>query len=322
MPFTSPFAGDVHVDVPLTNFSQKYLQMETAFVGMRAFPNLPVSKQSDRYYVFDRDQFYRDEATIRADGTETQGGGFTLSTETYFADVYGFHKLVSDRQRSNQDAAVNLDESSAQYVTHKLLIARERAMANTTFTAAAWPSYTAPAVNWSGTTDDPIINVRTAIREVHENTGYRPNKALIGRQAYDTLLDNDAVLARITGGSTADMPANVMRQLLATLFELQEIYVMDSVFTSTVEGAATTTRSFIGGDNMLIYYAPDSVGLEEPSAVTQFSWTGYLGATEAGLVIRNFREEGVRSDKIEGEMAFEYKITGVDLGYIYTGVST
>ena len=67
---TNPTAGDVHVNTPLTNFSEKWLQDQVAFIGLNAMPNLPVAKQSELYYEFSREDFFRDEAQERADGTE------------------------------------------------------------------------------------------------------------------------------------------------------------------------------------------------------------------------------------------------------------
>lgn len=329
---TNPTAGDVHVNRPLTNFSQKYLQTAEAFMAMEAWPNLPVSMQSDLYYEFDRSDFYRDEAVERADGTASAGGGFNLATNPYFARVYAFHKDVTDRQRSNQDAGVQLDQSATQYVTHKLLIRRERVMQANLFAGSLYFNGTSAATagtntDWSSATSDPIAQVRTAIRSVHQLTGYRPNRMLIGRQGYDTLLDNDAVLDRITGGATNAQPARVMRQLLAALFELESIHVMDSVYNSGAEGDGSTlnqneSNTFIGGDNALIYYAPQSVGLEEPTAGVQFSWTGLLGATGSGMRIKRFRMEEYESDRIEGQMAFDFKLTSGQLGFLYTSVSS
>lgn len=319
---TNPTAGDVHVNTPLTNFSQKFLQRSDAFVAMRAFPNIPVTKQSDLYYVFDRDSFYRDEMEERADGAESAGGGFDLSTDPYFARTYAFHKDVTDRQRANRNSAVQLDESATQYVSHKALIRRERVMANNLFTSTAFNSYTAPAVNWTDPTSDPVTDVRFAIRTVQENTGYKPNKMLIGRAAYDALADNDAILSRITGGATTEVPALVLRTLIAQLFELDAIYIMDSIYTTTAAGVSPVVRQFIGTANALIYYAPDTLSLNEPTAGAQFSWTGLLGNTANGMRIKRFRVERNEADRIEAQMSFDFKLVSADLGYIYTDVTT
>lgn len=322
---TNPTAGDVHVNRPLTNFSQKFLQNASAFVGMRAWPNLPVAKQSDLYYVFDRADFFRDEAEERADGTESAGGGFDLSTDPYFARVYAFHKDVTDRQRANQDSPVALDQSATQYVSGKHLIRRERIMQTNLFAANKWFNGTAAAtagenVDWSAANSDPIKDVRDAIRGVHQLTGYRPNRMLIGRQGYDTLVDNDEILARITGGANTAQPAKVIRSLIAALFEIEEIIVMDAVYNTAVKGAAEN-NVFIGGDNALLYYAPATVGLEEPTAAVQFSWTGLMGNTSNGMRIKRFRMEHLEADRIEGQMSFDYRLTSGALGHFFTSVS-
>ena len=226
MPVTNPTAGDVHVNTPLTNFGQKYLLNASQFIASRAMPNMPVSKQSDLYYEFNKADFLRDEATARADGTESAGGGFRLSTSPYYANVYAFHKDVTDRQRANQDNQVRLDQSATQWVTQKLLIRREILFQESYFTPGLWETDITPAAGdkWDTATGDPIAQIRLGKRTVQGTTGFRPNKLIIGRSAYDGLLDNDAILARITGGATTTVPALVMKQKLTELLELDEIY--------------------------------------------------------------------------------------------------
>jgi len=324
---TNPTAGDVHVNRPLTNFSQKYLLNTAMFVALRAFPNIAVAKQSDLYYVFDREDFLRDEAEERADGTESAGGGFDLSTEPYFARVYAYHKDVTDRQRANQDDQIQLDQSAAQFVTQKLLIRRERLFVNKFMGTGIWDNeLVGDAVSagageflkWSNAASDPVVDIRNAKRVIHSTTGYRPNKMLIGREAYDILVDNDGILARVLGGATTDMPAMALMKLLAGLFELDEIFVVDGVANTSKKGAATQTTGFIGGDNALLYYAPNVATLGEPTAGAQFSWNGLMGNTDAGMRIKRFRMEPIESDRIEGQMAFDYRLTGAALGFYFS----
>ena len=73
---------------------------------------------------------------------------------------------------------------------------------------------------------------------------------------------------------------------------------------------------------MLLYYAPDSVGLDEPTAGIQFSWTGPAGNTPNGMRVKRFRMEKNEADRIEGQMSFVYQVTGPDLGYYINNVTT
>lgn len=313
---TNPTAGDVHVNRPLTNFSQKWLQDQSMFVGLDVMPNNPVQNQSDLYYEFSRADFFRDEAEERADGTESAGSGFSLSTSPYTTRVYAFHKDITDRQRANQDSPVRLERSASQFVMQKLLMLRERLMTTAYFGQSIWGT-DANASDWDGA-GDPIVDIRTGKRIVHSNTGKRPNRLLIARDSYDALLDNAKVLDRIIGGATTQLPALVMRQRLAEILELDQILVLDAVVNDAVRGAAEST-DFLASDGALLYYAPRGVSLDEPTAGMQFSWTGFLGATEAGMRIKRFRMEQLEADRIEGQMAFDYKVTAPELGYFLFG---
>ncbi|WP_299085073.1 major capsid protein [uncultured Paraglaciecola sp.] len=315
---TNPTPGDVHVNVPLTNFSQKYLQDESNFISLRAMPNLPVGKQSDLYYEFNKGDFWRVQDTARANATESGGGGFRLSTSPYFANVNAWHKDVSDRDRATSDSQIALDNSATQYVSQILMITREIQFAAAFMTPGNWT--TAVNKDWSSASSDPIADVKTGKRTIQGLTGIRPNKMIFGRQAWDTLTDNDAMLSRITGGANNALPAMVMRTLVAQLFEIDEIFVMDAVKNTAIEGAADAI-SFIGGDDVLLYYAPNSVSLDEPTAGVVFSWTGFLGATSNGIRIKRFRNEAIESDRIEGQMSYDQKLTAADLGYMFTTVS-
>ena len=316
---SNPTAGDVHVNRPLTNFGQKYLQSADAFVGMRAMPNLPVVHQSDLYVVWSREDFFRDQARERADGTESAGGSFNLTRPTYTARVYAFHKDVTDRQRANQDPGISLDNSASQYITQKLMLRREQLFSDTYLVGGNFWSGTDVDAIWGGA-GNPITDIRAGIEEVQGATGFRPNKMIIARTGWNTLLDNADILARITGGALPSQPAIVQRQLIAQLFEMDEIFVMDSVINSAAEGAAEST-GFLAPDDCLIYYAPNAVNLDEPTAGVQFSWTGFVGATPAGFRIKRFRVEPIEADRLEAQMAFTYEVIAPELGKYFTAVS-
>ena len=326
---TNPTAGDVHVNRPLTNFSQKWLANQAMFVADRSVPNLPVAMQSDLYYEFSRADFFRDEAEKRSDGAETAGGGFKLSTTPYFADVWGFHKDVTDRQRANADSPVRRDQSASQFVTQKLLIRKERIFADKFFKTGVWTapgSDTAPTTKWDDSASDPVTDLRTALRAIHQNTGFQANRILFGKKAWDIFVDNDAVLDRVSGGATTDRPAVVMRRLIAQLLEIDQVEVFNGIYNSGVRSTdadENENMQFIGAeDGVLIYYAPMSLAEEEPTALAQFSWTGYTGATPNGMRIKRFRNEATASDRVEGEMAFDMKVVAADLGFFLPNVDT
>jgi len=126
MPFVQPTRSDVHVNRPLTNISIAFMQSATHFVADRVFPNIPVSKQSDRYFAIERGEFNRDQMQLRAPGAESAGGTYKIdNTPTYFAETYAMHHDIPDQIRSNVDAPLGPDRETTEFLTHQALIKRE-----------------------------------------------------------------------------------------------------------------------------------------------------------------------------------------------------
>ena len=224
----SPTAGDVHVNTPLTMISIAYLQNAMHFVADQVFPNIPVTKQSDRYYTYDRGEFNRDEMKKRAPGTESAGGSYTLdNTPTYYAEVRAFHKDIPDQVRANSDAVLNPDREATEYVTQKALIKREKLFAANYFVSGVWTN-NETAANWgpTGTATDPIADIRTGVRTVLESTGFEPNVLVLSKAVYDTLADNADVIERVNAGQTPGNPAMGTLFAMMALFEMEKIVIM------------------------------------------------------------------------------------------------
>lgn len=322
-----PTPGDVHVNVPLTNISVAFIQDATNFVADRVFPNVPVSKQSDRYYTYDRGYFNRDEMKVRAPGTESAGSGYTVdSTPTYFADVYAFHHDIPDQRRANSDAMLDPDNEATMICVNKALIKREKLFVNKYFKGGVWTfdkdgvasgeDNSATFRQWNDAASDPIKNIRDAKTAVLQSTGVEPNTLVLGRQVWDALCDHPDIVDRIKYGQTPGSIANIKMSDLEALLKIDRIFVMNSIENTANEGA-TNAHSFIGGKKAMLVYSTPTPGLMTPTAGYTFSWTGYLGAAAMGQRIKRFRMEALSSDRVEIEMAFDQKLVSADLGYFW-----
>lgn len=323
----NPTPGDVHVNSLLTNVSIAYAQSQSNFVSADVFPIVPVAKQSDRYAVWNRGDFNRDEMKKRGPATESAGGGFRVdTTPTYFADVWAFHKDIDDQTRANADSQFGLDSATTKYVTTKALIRREKLFVSKYFGTGIWGTdvtgvAAAPGASqflqWNDGASSPIETIRSAKRVMLESTGYEPNTLTIGQAVWDALVDHPDVVDRIKYGQTPGKPAIVTREAVAMLLEIDRVFVMKAVENTAKEGA-TAVHSFIGGKKALLSYAAPEPQMEMPSAGYTFAWTGYLGATPDGTRIKRFRRaEEFASDRVEIEMAIDPKLVAPELGYFF-----
>ena len=308
-----PTSQQVHVDAILTNISVAYMQQQANFIASRVFPIVPVSKQSDKFFTYTKNDWFRDEAQRRADATESAGGGYGLSTDTYHADVFAFHKDIGDQTRANADAPIQVDREAAEFVTMRLLLKMETQFVSSFFTTGVWGTDDTPSNLWSDyTSSDPLGDVEDGKRAILSTTGFEPNTLVLGYDVFRALKNHPVLVDRIKYTSSQTLTEGLM----ASLFDIPRVMVAKAVKATNNEGA-TQAYDFTHGKNALLTYSAPSAGLLQPSGGYVMSWTGVSGGLGQTIGTSRIRMEQFKADRIEGEMSFDMKVIGSDLGYFF-----
>lgn len=327
-----PTLTDVHVNVPLTNLSIAYMQDDANFIADKVFPTVPVQKQSDRYFEYNRDAFFRSDVTERAAGAESDGTGYTLTnTSTYSARVYSVHDDVPDQVRSNSDSVLQPEVDATYLVTEQLMIKREKIFLSNYFATSLWTGGSGGATDQTGVTgtpganqfarwdqagSTPIEDVRTQALSIAEKTGKKPNTLVLGPYVANQLINNPEIVDRVKYTQLGFLDYN----LLAAAFGVDKVLVPLAVNNTATEGA-TLSNAFIYGKSALLVYSAPAPGLRTASGGYTFAWQGYLGGT-ATIQIKQFYMPWLEATRIEGSMAFDMKLMGADLGVFFnTAVS-
>lgn len=325
-----PNVNNVHIDAILTNISVAYIQNTANFIADKVFPVVPVDKKSDLYFTYTKADWFRDEAQKRADGTASAGSGYGLTTASYQADVFAFHKDIGDQTRANADNPLNPDMEATQFVTQRLLLRREVQWTNDFFKTGVWATDVTGTgtANVAGTywsdyvnsptsyTSDPIAQVENAKASVLSTTGYEPNTFVLGYKVFQVLKNHPMLIDRY---KYTQAGAIVTEDLLAQLFGVERVLVAKAVVNSANEGA-TASLGFVAGNSALLCYSAPNPGLLTPSAGYTFMWTGVSGGLGTTVGVSRFRMEELKADRVEGEMAFDNKVIGSDLGYFWSSI--
>lgn len=324
----NPTLQQVHsISEPLTNFSLMMLQSPTGFVADKVFPVLPVQHQSSTYYTYPRNSFNQPLMQTRAAGTEVAYADYNISTSTYATTVWALGRQIDQQIRANADPMINLDIEATMFLTNQLLINKEQNWANTFFVSGAdWTtSYTgeasSPSTNqflqWDQSGSTPISDIRSGARAMRLASGNvigdnKNLKLVLGRPVYDALLDNAEIVSRIQYSvKQQGEAALVTKDVLAQLFEVNEVLVMDATYNNAVEGASEN-ETFIGGNNALLVYVPGTPGLRSPAAGLNFTWSDY-GPSR----IISYDWLPTRATRVELEAAYAYKMISADLGAFF-----
>ena len=309
-----PTTNDVHIDAILTNISVAYIQDQNAFVSNKVFPTIPVEKQSDKYFVYTKGDWFRDEAQLRAPATESAGSGYNLTTATYNTSVYAFHKDVDDQVRANADNPLNPDRDATSFITQRMLLRQEVSWASEFFTTSVWATDVTPTNLWNDyTSSDPIGDVETGKATILASTGFLPNTMVMGYDVFRQLRNHPDIVDRVKYTSAE----NVTEDILARFFGVERLLVARAVKNTGLEGAATSMSSIVG-KNAALYYVAPSAGVLSPTAGYQFAWRGVSDGMGANIGITRFRMPELRADRIEAQMAWDYKVIAADLGYFFS----
>lgn len=322
-----PNRTDIHIDKALTNISVKYMQDEENFIAGKVFPSVPVKKQSDRYFVYLREDWFRDDAQERAPGTESAGGDYEIdNTPTYFCRKYAYHKDVFEEDRVNADDPLTPDEDAVAFVTDKILLNKENNWARQFFKTGVWgtdyqgaaTAGTGKVIYWDDYTNStPIEDMTKFATDMAEVTGKRPNTLVMGRRAYDALKNHPDFLDRVK----YTQKGVVTKDLIAEMFDVDRVLIANAIQNTAPKGPDADMH-FIMGNHILLCYTTDTPRLKTATAGYTFVWTGLMGSNALGGRINRFSMPmlGIGTERIEMELAYDMKVVAADMGIFVENV--
>jgi len=310
MGFGQPDLSDVHTNVPMTNISIAY--RNPMYIGRLAVPTVPVVKESDNYYIFDRGSWLRDEAKVTGPGDRSPRGGYTISDDNYSVKERSFEMPVPDRIRNNSDSVLGPDRNAINMASDKIELAYEKSAKSLLFTGANWGTATTLVGpdQWSDPDSTPIMDASTARQAVLLGCGFPANTCVMGYAVYETLALHGDLLNRIKYTGTSERPSMVTPMMIAALFEVDNLLIGKGIENTGVEGG-TDAFSHIWGDKVWFGHVASAPALETPSAAYVFS---------TGRSTDMYREPQSRSDIHRCFEAWDAKKTAAGAGFLYEDV--
>jgi hypothetical protein len=324
-----PTPNQLHINHYLTDLAIAWSQDEAKFVAGRVFPTVPVAKASDNYVIYQKGYFYRDEFAPRPLGGRPKQVGFEIEKGLYSCEEEALETKVDDRERANADQPLDPDVSAQMLLTTQALIHRDRLWSEAFFKTGIW------TVNWEGKEaaptkkeeeeekflqfdqvgSEPIEFFDQRRIDIGSKTGYLPNKLVIGADVFRVLKNHPAVVERIK----YTQRGIVTLDILAELFDVDEVLVPMGVINTAEEGLANKINYIVNRKAALLVYAAPAPTIQAPSAGYSFAWTGLLpGVPNAfGGIIESGREELAHSDVFQCRTAFTQAAVAADLGEFF-----
>ena len=307
---------DAHVDVPLSNLAVRAFNDQVEdFIGDQAVPAVPVGKESDKYYIIDKDAFLRLEAAKRARKSEAKRVEFRVSSESYFAEQYALANENALEDLANQDNAIQLRENSVALVTTDLRRSQEDRIATLLTTAANLGSGTtlSGSNQWDDYVgSDPIGDVTTGHAYIRGQTGLTANTMIIDWDSFQIMRRHPQLLDmyKHTQGGMVGMPE------LSAAFSVDKILVGKAVKQNALE-EATSSITNIWGKNCVLMHQGPATGLQSRTLALRFQWRP--AGFPADFTVERMTINGAGTRKVEVVEAGHFqdeKIVASELGYL------
>lgn len=308
---------DVYIDRLLSNVAMGYRPQ--GFIADMIFPVAPVQRQSDKYPVFSRADRLRRQNTKRARGNEARIITQDVGSDTFYCENYALKTQLFLEDRENMDPALyqQLANGRTTFLMDHLYLDWEVRVANQVTSGSNVGSYSAVSSGWTGAGADPLADLNTAIDNVQDSTGIRPNRIVMGLDAWRAFRRNSTVRNIIFGSNNGGGYPNIGQA--TSLLEVDQIMVGGAFQNTGDEGLAEALAN-VWGDSVLVYYAPPAPTVDNPSFGYSFRWS--RPSIPDLQVERHPYDSKTKAEEVEAGYYQDEKITGADYGFLLTAVTS
>lgn len=305
-----PRHRDVHVDAALSNFSVGY--HPSGMVAEQVCPVIPVVKESDTYYIWDRQAAFQMHESLRADGARARTVDFGLTTTTYTAEEYALNTKVTEREKANADSVLRLRQSKSRRTQDGIYLGMEARVAALLTTSGSYASgHTgAPTAQWDASSGVDILkDLDTGKEAVRKAIGVPANVVVIPAAVANVIMRDSDILDLIKYTQDNLLVAGMLPPTLRGL----RVIIPGATYTVSAEGATSPTYADIWGDNVIVLYDSGGASIDTPHFAKIFRSRPFRVQTWV-------EEAEANSEYIEVSVVQAEKLVSNVSGYLLTDV--
>lgn len=313
----------------LTNMSMAFFTNPGDYVATKIFPICPVDFPTGYYYIYNKGDLARDNVARKPKFGKVAPAQMGHADDTYkcYVDqvIVGIDLIgAQNYQRAGVPASIDPRRAKNRFVVEQQLLHLDILFAENFFKTGAWANEfegiasggnqpgASQFIKFSDANSDPIKFIDARKREIKLNGRRMPNKLTLGYDTFNALKEHPDLLERVLHtGSTAN-PAKVNERVLAELFGVEEVLVLDATYNAAEEGQPDDMQFICEPDGMLLSYTTPNPRIDEPSAGYIFTWD-MLGNGNFMATDQFEGEGGTHSEFMEGLLSTDMKKTCDDL---------
>lgn len=307
------------------SFEQFDLEMnQRGFIALKVCPVVEVPVASGNFGIIPIEQLLQLPDDKRAPGSGYSRGKWTFRPDTYATQEHGVEEPIDDNELQMYINYFSAEQIATRRAHNGVLLNMERRVASLLFDTSTWTGSsltTAVSTPWSTVASaTPISDVEAAVQKVYLNSGIWPNSLVISRKVFRNLRNCAQIVDRLKYSGLYNVDAkNLTAELLAQVFDLEQVIVANSAYNSAAEGQSASLASTWSDSYAMVGYIHGGEDFKAPTIARTFHWSAD-GSTIGGTV-ETYRDETVRASIVRCRLQTHEKVLYPQLGHLLSNIT-
>lgn len=309
----------------LASFFQFDLEAEKAgFVARQVFPVVEVAKQAGNFGIVPLAELLEERDTKRAPGSGYDRSDFTFDPAKYATEEHGVEEPIDDREAEMYADYFDIETIATARAYGVVLRNAEKRVADAVFNTTTFSSATTAVSNeWDDSTNaTPLDDVEAAVQSIYDASGLWSNALIINRKVFRNLRNCDQIIERInsSGAGNASKASDVTVQMLAQVFDLNNIIVAGGTRNAAAEGQAASPGQIWNDEYAMVCKIATGADMREPCLGRTFHWS--QDGSSIGGSVETYRDETVRSNVVRVRHDVDEVMLYSAAGHLLSNITT
>lgn len=292
------------------------------FIGTRVYPVFDCALKAGNFSRLPIEQLLKTGETKRAPGAGYNRDKFQFEQDSFACVEHGAEEPIDDNEKATYAYTIDYDMVASGRAMNKVLRNLEIEIAASLFNATVWTGATlttAVGTEWSTASScTPIDNVLDALQKVRESSTMMPNAVVMTWKVFKNIKKSDQIMDQVKY-SGIDDPKKVTTQMLAALFEVEEVIVAGAMQNSATEGQTASLADIWDDEYVSVARLARSNDLRETCVGRTFHFTG--DGSSPGVTMESYRDESVRSEIMRGRMDRQVKRLHPEAAHLLSNIT-